>query len=150
MLFLEADVAFAERQPEERARVLSALPGAVDGNRGVTLVLSGDPGLLGDAISSTTGLAECFAGHVPFEGYTNAELTELAARYLTSRGYALQEGTREALTGIFGEAPEGTGAWEAHRLAGYLGEFASGPVITKADLVRLADSAEPAQMAVRA
>jgi hypothetical protein len=165
LLFLEADLPFAERAPEERAYVFGALPGAVSRNQGVTLVLSGDPGFLGEAIAATAGLAECFAEHLPFAEYTDGQLAELTARYLTSRGHALEEGISDALTGFFGQAPEGIGAWEAHRVAGYLSEFASGQVITTDDLSRLADDGEasdgeaeegtasdsrPAEMAVQA
>jgi hypothetical protein len=145
LLFLEADGAFAERPQEERARVLSALPGAARRRPGAVLVLSGDPGMLAAALRETAGLAGCFAEIVRFEPYSGEDLAELATRHLTARGYTVADDTRAALTEFFREAPEGTGAWEVHRFAGYLGETAVGPAVTTADLVRLVDGA-PAEM----
>jgi Holliday junction resolvasome RuvABC ATP-dependent DNA helicase subunit len=139
LLFLEADGHFARRPPDERARVLGALPWAVGRSPSTALVLSGESGLLTGALHDSADLAGCFGEFVRFEGYSEAELTELTVRYLTARAYTVEDAARAALTEFFREAPEGTGAWQAHRLASYLGETATGSVVAAEDLSRLID-----------
>jgi Holliday junction resolvasome RuvABC ATP-dependent DNA helicase subunit len=139
LLFLEADGEFAERPAADRARVFEALPAAAGQHPGTVVVLSGEPDLLAAALRGTAGLPECFAEYLRFEAYSDEELTELTVRHLTAHGYTVADDTRAALTEFFSEAPEGTGAWEAHRFAAVLGESAAGAAVTPEDLVRLVD-----------
>jgi Holliday junction resolvasome RuvABC ATP-dependent DNA helicase subunit len=141
LLLLETGELFEERPADERVRVLTALPGAAGSSPGTALVLSGEPSFLIDALHDTAGLSGCFAEYLTFDEYPADDLTELAVRYLAARGYTAGDSTRAALTEVFAEAPEGTGAWAAHRLADYLAESVASPVITPDDLVVLGGAA---------
>jgi hypothetical protein len=139
LLLLEASDIFWSWPEDRRTRVLAALPGAVRRFPDAVIVLSGEPDLLSAVLSDDAGLAECFPTHVRFDSYAPAELAELTIRRLTARGCDIGDGVRAALTGYFGQEQATvvsgvTGAWDAHRLAVYLGEVAPGPEITPADV----------------
>ena len=134
VLLLSADRPFALRPPEERARVLAAIPLAVARSPGPALVLSADQELAAGLLGEHAELARCFAGRMLFAPYSGAHLAELACRHLTARGFEVDDQARAALSGWFAGAPPGTGAWHAHRIAGELAALAGAPVIRAADL----------------
>lgn len=139
LLLLEANDIFGSWPEDRRTRVLAALPGAVRRFPDAVIVLSGIPDLLSAALRDDPDLAECFPTQVQFDPYAPAELAELTIRRLTARGCDIGDGVRAALTGYFGQEQAtvvsgATGAWDAHRLAVYLGDVAHGPEITPADL----------------
>jgi hypothetical protein len=139
LLLLEANDIFGSWPEDRRTRVLAALPGAVRRFPDAVIVLSGVPDLLSAALRDDPDLAECFPTQVQFDPYAPAELAELTIRRLTARGCGIGDGVRAALTGYFGQEQAtvvsgATGAWDAHRLAVYLGDVAHGPEITPADL----------------
>jgi hypothetical protein len=139
LLLLEADETFWQWPRDRRSRVLAALRGAVRRFPEAIAVLSGEPDLLSAELRDDPDLAECFPGFVWFDSYAPAELAELTIRRLIARGAAIGNGVRAALTGYFGQMQAtvvsgATGAWDAHRLAVYLGEVAPSGEITPADV----------------
>ena len=139
LLLLEASDIFWSWPEERRTRVLAALPGAVRRFPDAVIVLSGEPDPLSAALRDDSDLAECFPTHVRFDPYAAAELAELTVRRLAARGCDIGDGVRAALTGYFRQEQATvvsgvTGAWDAHRLAVYLGEVAPGAEITPADV----------------
>ena len=147
LLLLEADVPFALRPAQERERVLDAIVPAAASHPGAALVLSVQPDQLPGLVSGHEDLAGCFDGCLQFAGYSSAELAELVCRYLSPRGYQVDDQARAALIGCFDAAPPGTGAWDAHQLAAYLAAQAQSPAIVAAHVPMLdwdtEDYAEP-------
>ena len=139
LLLLEADSGFGQWPQDQRASVLAAVADAVRRFPDAVVVLSGDPGLLPAALGDAPELAEYFPVAVRFDPYAPEELAELTIRRLTARGCGIGDGLRAALAGYFRQAAATVasgpvGAWDAHRLAVYLDEVASGPDITPADV----------------
>jgi Holliday junction resolvasome RuvABC ATP-dependent DNA helicase subunit len=119
LLLLELDQAFLARPEAERGAVLGALRRAADGNVDVALVLSGEQPVLAEMLSAPPGseLAACFAEFLKFADYSGAELAELSVRYLTARGYAIDDHVRRSLAEHFAGSPPAAGAYGAHRFA---------------------------------
>jgi hypothetical protein len=134
VLLLEADEHFTDAPTTEQDGVLDGIVAACKETPGVTLVLSGGQEYLAAVLRDHAALAGCFAGYVKFPDYSAAELTELARKYLLTRGYDLTEEARRTLADSFVEAPPGFSAWDAHRFAAYVADTAASPIIEVADL----------------
>jgi hypothetical protein len=134
ILLLDADADFELRPDTERDLVLSSLPAAAAGSPAVPLVLIGDAPALDGFLRDHAGLADLFAGHIEFPGYTPEELAELASRHLQRRGFEVTGEARTARAECFVGAP-GITAWGAHRFAAYIGESAGSPLIGAADVL---------------
>lgn len=119
LLLLELDHAFQARPESERGAVVSALRAAVEGNSEVALVLCGEEAALAELLNARPGseLAACFAEYLPFADYSGAELAELSLRYLTVRGFTVEDHVRASLAEHFTESPVPAGAHGAHRFA---------------------------------
>lgn len=118
LLLLELDQAFLERPEAERSAVLGALSRAAGGNAEVALVLTGEQTALIEMLNAHPGseLAACFAEFLQFPDYSGAQLAELSLRYLTVRGYTVDDHVRRSLAEHFTDSPP-AGAYGAHRFA---------------------------------
>ena len=144
LLLLEADHEFGQWPAPPRDAVLAALPAGVANAPGMSVVLSGESAQLGRDLAAHPQLAACFAERIQFGGYSAAELAGLAARYLTARGFSVEDGTAEALAECFRSAPPGVGAWDAHLLAAYLADEIGSHAVQAADVPQLTwDQAAP-------
>jgi Holliday junction resolvasome RuvABC ATP-dependent DNA helicase subunit len=119
LLLLELDQAFQARPESERSAVMSALRAAAETNVEVALVLCGEEATLAEVLNARPGseLAACFAEYLPFTDYTGAELAELSLRYLTARGFTVEDHVRSSLVEHFTDSPPPAGAYGAHRFA---------------------------------
>lgn len=119
LLLLELDEAFQGRPESERGAVMSALRTAVEAGGELALVLCGDEPHLAEALNAPPGteLAACFAEYLPFADYSGTELAELALRYLTARGFTVDDHVRDSLSEHFTDFPPPEGAYGAHRFA---------------------------------
>jgi Holliday junction resolvasome RuvABC ATP-dependent DNA helicase subunit len=119
LLLLELDEAFQARPEAERSAVTGALRAATAANAEVALVLCGEESPLAEALNARPGseLATCFAEYLPFTDYSGAELAELSLRYLTVRGFTVEDHVRGSLAEHFTDSPPAAGAYGAHRFA---------------------------------
>ena len=119
LLLLELDQAFQARPEAERSAVTSALRAAVAANTEVALVLCGEQSALTETLNTRPGseLAACFTEYLPFVDYSGAELAELSLRYLTVRGFTVEDHVRGSLAEHFTDSPPPAGAYGAHRFA---------------------------------
>lgn len=119
LLLLELDEAFQTRPEAERSAVTGALRAAAAANDDVALVLCGEESTLAEALNARPGseLAPCFAEYLPFTDYSGAELAELSLRYLTVRGFTVEDHVRGSLVEHFTDSPPTAGAYGAHRFA---------------------------------
>jgi hypothetical protein len=99
--------------------VTGALRAAAAANAEVALVLCGEESPLAEALNARPGseLATCFAEYLPFTDYSGAELAELSLRYLTVRGFTVEDHVRGSLAEHFTDSPPAAGAYGAHRFA---------------------------------
>ncbi|MGW2525009.1 right-handed parallel beta-helix repeat-containing protein [Streptomyces sp. NPDC001617] len=119
LLLLELDQAFLARPEPERGAVLSALRAAAQANAEVALALCGEEAALAQVLNARPGseLAACFVEYLPFADYSGAELAELSLRYLTARGFTVDDHVRGSLAEHFTDSPPPAGAYGAHRFA---------------------------------
>ncbi|KUO05523.1 right-handed parallel beta-helix repeat-containing protein [Streptomyces caeruleatus] len=143
LLLLELDQAFLARPESERSAVMSSLRAATDGNAEVALVLFGEDPTLAEVLNARAGseLAACFAEYLPFVDYSGAEAAELSLRYLTARGFTVDDHVRDSLAEHFTDSPPPAGAYGAHQFAARLAASDS-PAIRPSGARRDADAPE--------
>ncbi|MGW1029000.1 right-handed parallel beta-helix repeat-containing protein [Streptomyces sp. NPDC002577] len=119
LLLLELDQAFQDRPEAERSAVMSALRAAADVNADVAVVLCGEEPTLVEALNARPGseLAACFAEYLQFADYSGVELAELSLRYLTARGFTVDDHVHSSLAEHFTDSPPPAGAYGAYRFA---------------------------------
>jgi Holliday junction resolvasome RuvABC ATP-dependent DNA helicase subunit len=134
VLLLRLDEVFFKRTLQQRVGVLEALRQTVGRHPAVVLLLTGESPRIAQILRERPDVAGCFADALTFPEYGAPHLAQLAARYLTARGFELGQAVFDRLTALFSGAPPQTGARDAHRLAERLAAAARSTVISPDDV----------------